>query len=93
MVYGLFFIVSCTSTKDTSNVNRCLAIGFLLLTCLCIPEGVEACSSCFSGEETRATYIGTTVFLSLLPIAIIVGMGIAVRRRYVDPENQAAGRS
>ena len=65
----------------------------LLLPLLLLPETVEACAVCFSGkEETRNTYVGTTVFLSALPIAIIVGIGFMVRRRYVDPENQETGR-
>ena len=74
-------------------MNRCFNFLFLLLALLLLPEVAEACAVCFSGkEETRATYVGTTVFLSALPIAIVVGLGMMVRRRYVDPENQATGR-
>ena len=70
-----------------------LATVLLLLPLLLLPETAEACAVCFSGkEETRATYLGTTVFLSALPIAIIVGIGVMVRRRYVEPENRATGR-
>ena len=58
-----------------------------------LPAAAEACSVCFSGkEETRSTYVGTTVFLSALPIGIVLGLGIMVRRRYVEPENEAADR-
>ena len=65
----------------------------LLLPLLLLPEVAEACAVCFSGkEETRATYVGTTVFLSALPIAIVIGLGMIVRRRYVDPENRITGR-
>ena len=75
-------------------MNRFLSFGLLLLPLLLLPEVSEACAVCFSGkEETRATYVGTTVFLSALPIAIVVGLGMMVRRRYVDPENQFTGRS
>ena len=75
-------------------MNRLLAFVLLFLPLLLLPEVAEACAVCFSGkEETRATYVGTTVFLSALPIAILVGLGMMVRRRYVDPENQATGRS
>ncbi len=74
-------------------MNRFLLLGLLLLPLLLLPEAAEACAVCFSGkEETRATYVGTTVFLSALPIAIVVGLGMMVRRRYVAPENQATGR-
>ena len=59
-----------------------------------MPEMAEACAVCFSGkEETRATYVGTTVFLSALPIGIILGMGVMVRRRYVDPESESTDNS
>ena len=65
----------------------------LLLPLFLVPESVEACAVCFSGkEETRNTYVGTTVFLSALPISIIVGIGFMVRRRYVHPENEDTGR-
>lgn len=74
-------------------MNRFLGI-LLLLPLILLPEVAEACAVCFSGkEETRATYVGTTVFLSALPIGIVVGLGMMVRRRYVEPENKATGRS
>ena len=75
-------------------MSRFLTILLLLLPLILLPEVAEACAVCFSGkEETRATYVGTTVFLSALPIGIVVGLGMMVRRRYVDPENKATGRS
>lgn len=73
---------------------RFLSFSLLLLPLLLLPEVAEACAVCFSGkEETRATYVGTTVFLSALPIGIVVVLGMMVRRRYVEPENKATGRS
>ena len=73
---------------------RFLSFSLLLLPLLLLPEVAEACAVCFSGkEETRATYVGTTVFLSALPIGIVVILGMMVRRRYVEPENKATGRS
>ncbi|MFP6887599.1 MAG: hypothetical protein VB997_08555 [Opitutales bacterium] len=75
-------------------MNRFLTILLLLLPLILLPEVAEACAVCFSGkEETRATYVGTTIFLSALPIGIVVGLGMMVRRRYVEPENKATGRS
>ena len=75
-------------------MNRFLGLLLLLLPLILLPEVAEACAVCFSGkEETRATYVGTTVFLSALPIGIVVGLGMMVRRRYVEPENKATGRS
>ena len=74
-------------------MNRFICLALLLFPLLFLPEAAEACAVCFSGkEETRATYVGTTVFLSALPIAIVVGLGMMVRRRYVAPENLATGR-
>ena len=73
---------------------RFLCFVLLLLPLILLPEVAEACAVCFSGkEETRATYVGTTVFLSALPIGIVVILGMMVRRRYVEPENKATGRS
>ena len=75
-------------------MTRFLGFLLLLLPLILLPEVAEACAVCFSGkEETRATYVGTTVFLSALPIGIVVGLGMMVRRRYVEPENKATGRS
>lgn len=38
------------------------------------PATSWACSVCFTGEEaTQAAFIGTTVFLSLLPLMLIGG--------------------
>jgi hypothetical protein len=74
-------------------MNRCLIFTLLLTSVFLLPNAAEACAVCFSGkEETRATYVGTTIFLSTLPIAIVVGIGRVVRNRYVVPENQATGR-
>ncbi len=45
-------------------------LSYLLLS----PEAY-ACAVCFSGQEnSRIAYIGTTVFLSLLPLAIIYAL-------------------
>jgi hypothetical protein len=47
------------------------------------PEAAYACSVCSAGrdDETRAAFIGTTVLLSVLPLALIGGMAWWVRRR------------
>tara|TARA_Y100001934_G_scaffold46032_1_gene55691 strand:- start:225 stop:452 length:228 start_codon:yes stop_codon:yes gene_type:complete len=75
-------------------MTRTLIFSLLVSMLLALPEAADACSVCFSGkEETRNTYVGTTVFLSALPIGIVLGLGMMVRRRYVAPENKATGRS
>jgi len=54
------------------------AAGLVWLT----PVVAAACSVCFSGaEESRAAFIGTTVFLSVLPLAMIGGLVWWIWRR------------
>lgn len=47
------------------------------------PRLAGACSVCMSGreDENRTAFILTTVFLSVLPLAMIGGLGWYLRRR------------
>jgi hypothetical protein len=64
-----------------------LAAGLAWLT----PVAAAACSVCFSGsEESRAAFIGTTVFLSVLPLAMIGGLVWWIRRRLRAIESSPA---
>ncbi len=45
-----------------------------------LPTAAAACPVCGFGEdESRGAYIGTTVFLSLLPVVLIVGFVFFLR--------------
>ncbi len=47
-----------------------------------IPDAVSACPVCFSAtDENRLAFLGTTIFLSLLPLGMVAGAGLWIRRR------------
>lgn len=54
-----------------------------LAALLCVPRLAQACAVCFSGrsDETRQAFIGTTAFMTFLPILVIVGLAWWFRRR------------
>ena len=55
-----------------------MILGFAtVLALLWISGNAEACPVCFSAKEgTRAAFIGTTIFLSLLPLWMIGGIAL-----------------
>jgi hypothetical protein len=61
----------------------------LLLTA---PRVAEACYVCSSGrdDETRAAFLITTVFLSVLPLAMVGGGVWWLRRRFRQLEREGA---
>jgi len=62
-----------------------LAIAFALA--LLVPGAAEACSVCFSTtEENRWAFIGTTVFMSVLPLGILFGIGTWLRSKVLEME-------
>ena len=47
-----------------------------------LPELAHACPVCFDPrDENRLAFLGTTVFLSLLPLAIVAGTLLFIRHR------------
>jgi len=49
-----------------------LAITWLLLCAVLLPDSASACSVCYVGaEESRKAFLLTTVLLSLLPVGMI----------------------
>ena len=60
-------------------MSRLLASLVLLLA----PASALACAVCFDPtEQNREAFIGTTVFLTLLPLALIGGGAWWIVRRY-----------
>ena len=58
-----------------------LAVAALALV-LVLPEAVYACPVCFdSSDENRQAFLATTAFLSLLPLGMVAGAGLWIRRR------------
>ena len=65
-----------------------VALTFALVAIL--PETVSACPVCFdSSDENRQAFIATTVFLSLLPLGMVAGAGLYVRKRTRDRSNES----
>ena len=64
-----------------------LALAFLLV--LLAPGYADACSVCFStSEENRWAFIGTTVFMSILPLGLLLGIGAWLRRKVLAMEQE-----
>lgn len=60
-----------------------VALAFALA--LVAPGAAEACSVCFSTtEQNQWAFIGTTVFLSALPVGILLALGLWLRRRVLE---------
>ena len=55
-------------------------IAMLLL--LALPDAGHACSVCFdSSDENRLAFMATTAFLTLLPLGMVTGAGLWLRKR------------
>jgi hypothetical protein len=53
-----------------------------VLMALSAPEAAMACSVCFSAtEQNRMAFLGTTIFLSLLPLFLIGTVSVVLWRR------------
>jgi hypothetical protein len=59
-----------------------------------VPATAHACAVCFSAsEENREAFLATTAFLSLLPLGMVTGAGLWLRRRVKerDARDEASG--
>lgn len=66
------------------------ALALLLLALF--PDAAQACPVCFdSSDENRRAFIVTTAFLTLLPLGMVAGAGLWVRRRVRQIDEEAAG--
>ncbi len=60
-----------------------LPLGILLLAAL--PDVAHACPVCFDPrEENRFAFLATTIFMSLVPLGMIGGVGLWLRKRARD---------
>ena len=51
------------------------------------PEAASACPVCFdSSDENRQAFLATTAFISLLPLGMVTGAGLWIRKRLRDVE-------
>ncbi len=57
-------------------------LGVAVVALAVFPEGVAACPVCFdSSDENRMAFIATTAFLSLLPLGMVAGAGLWLRKK------------
>ena len=67
------------------------ALALLLLVSL--PDVAHACPVCFdSSDENRRAFIVTTAFMTLLPLGMVAGAGLWVRRRVRQIDEEGEGR-
>ena len=65
-------------------MKRALFIA-LITTALCLglPEAAHACPVCFDANgEVRLAFIVTTAFLTFLPLAMVGGVGLWMRKEF-----------
>ena len=74
-------------------MSRACILATALILLMALPELALACPVCFDArDENRQAFLMTTAFLSLLPLGMVAGAGLWLRRRarQVDAED---GRS
>ena len=71
-------------------MKRCASRSFASLVVVLLavlPRAALACPVCFGGDaDNRAEFIGTTLFLTLLPLLMIGGLALFLWRRAVRLE-------
>lgn len=73
--------------------------GLLVALAAVAPADVWACAVCFDPrEENRFAFLATTIFLSLVPLGMVGGVGLWLRRRArqlrgLPPETDASGQA
>jgi hypothetical protein len=63
----------------------------LLLAALAVllPGTASACAVCFDpNAESQGAFVATTILLSVLPLAILFGVGLWLRRKLLDTERR-----
>jgi hypothetical protein len=63
-------------------VRRLLIVAAALGAVLVLPDVAHACPVCFdSSDENRQAFLATTAFLTLLPLGMVGGVGLWIRKR------------
>ena len=60
-----------------------------------LPHMAHACAVCFDArDENRQAFLATTAFLSLLPLGMVAGTGLWMRKRSraIDEQTDSEGR-
>ena len=70
-------------------MRRFSILGLTLTTFAALPEAAWACAVCFdASDENRQAFIATTAFLTLLPLGMVGGAGLWLRRRVRERDAQ-----
>jgi hypothetical protein len=71
--------------RSAMVMRSMLVLGLALLFVAVLPDAVHACPVCFdSSDENRQAFLATTAFLSLLPLGMVAGAGMWIRKRSRD---------
>ncbi|MDH3205954.1 MAG: hypothetical protein OEO79_05045 [Gemmatimonadota bacterium] len=63
-------------------MKRALGMILALAAIAALPDAANACAVCFdASDENRQAFLATTAFLSLLPLGMVGGAGLWLRRR------------
>lgn len=56
-----------------------------------LPRAAHACPVCFDPrDENRFAFLATTIFLTLLPLGMVAGLVVFLRRRYRQLDQAAS---
>ena len=67
-----------------------VAMGLAAVLLVLSPDVVLACPVCFDPRaENRAAFLATTAFLSLFPLGMVGGLGLWLRRRAGELDDEA----
>jgi hypothetical protein len=62
--------------------RRLWVVGLAVLFLFALPDAAHACPVCFDPrEENRFAFLATTIFMSLVPLGMVGGVGLWLRRR------------
>ena len=77
-------------------MNRAWIPVLVLAVLALFPDVVHACPVCFDArDENRQAFLTTTAFLSLLPLGMVAGAGLWMRKRSreIDEEVDSEAQS
>ena len=65
----------------------------VLVLAAVFPEAAHACPVCFDrDDEARIAFLATTGLLTLLPLGLVVGTGVWLRRRAREARGEENGQ-
>jgi hypothetical protein len=71
-------------------MSRAAAVLLALVLVALLPEAAHACPVCFDArDENRQAFLATTAFLSLLPLGMVAGAGLWLRKRAHDADRDS----